>query len=304
MRPGDPGRDRLLAERAGLLDAGRADRRRGDDVPPAVDRRHDPAVEGAVRICLGHALLAQGRTRDGLAEMERAAQSPLLSGAEHAAAQARASFARLSLGDLDGAASAAGQASSAAAAAGDPFSASIAMTTLAMLAQFRGQFADALRISDDALRLASESLARQGRQYPVDLSRGYILMHLDRLEEARSALQAGRRTCEERGVRWPLPSFAVFLGFERFIAGEWDDALAELESSLELAGETGESYSVNLARIVMSLISFHRDDLSRAAARWRPLTGSWRAETLPTDSTGRRGRTPSCRRLPASPRGR
>ena len=266
MRPDDPGRDQLLAEQAGsLLLAGQI----ADAVAACrrlLDRRHDPAVEGAARICLGHALLAQGRTRDGLAEMERAAQSPLLSGAEHGAVQARASFARLSLGDLDGAASAAGQAVSAASAAGDPFSASIAMTTLAMLSQFRGQFADALRISDDALQLAGESLARQGRQYPVHLSRGYILVHLDRLEEARSTLQTGRRICEERGVRWPLPSFAVFLGFERFIAGQWDDALAELESSLELAEEAGEGYSVTLARIVMSLISFHRGDLSRAAA--------------------------------------
>ena len=91
-------------------------------------------------------------------------------------------------------------------------------------------------------------------------------MHLDRLEEARSTLHAGRRICEERGTRWPLPSFAVFLGFERFIAGEWDDALAELESSLALADEIGETYSVTLAHIVIALISFHRDDLSRAAA--------------------------------------
>lgn len=265
-RPDDPRRDRLLVEQAGhLMVAGRI----ADAVTACrllLDRRHDPAAEGAARICLGHALLAQGRTRDGLAEMERAAQSPLLTGAEHAAAQARASFARLSLGDLDGAASAASQAVSAASAAGDQYPASIATTTLAMLSQFRGQFADALRISDDALRLAADSLARQGRQYPVHLSRGYILMHLDRLEEARSTLQAGRRTCEERGVRWPLPSFAVFLGFERFLAGQWDDALAELESSLEMAEETGEGYSVTLGRILISLIGVHRDDLSRAAA--------------------------------------
>ena len=265
MRPDDPGRDQLIAEQAGqLMQAGRiadaeATCRR------LLDRRHDPAVEGAARICLGHALLAQGRIRDGLAELDRAAQSPLLTGAEQAAAQAQASFARLTLGDLDGAASAARQASSASAA-GDQYSASIAMTMLAMLSHYRGQFADALRISDDALRLAGESLTRQGRQYPVHIFRGYLLVHLDRLEEARSILQTGRRSYEERGVRWPLPSFGVYLGVERFIAGEWDDALAELESSLELAEEIGETYSVNYARIVMSLISFHRDDLSRAAA--------------------------------------
>jgi len=277
MRPDDPERDRLIAEQAGhqmlaghIADAETTCRR-------LLDRRHDPAVEGAARICLGHALLAQGRIRDGLAELERAAQSPLLTGTEQAAARAWAGFARWLLGDLDGAASAAGQASSAALTAGDQYSASIAMTTLAMVAQFRGRFADALRISDDALRLADESLTRQGRQHPVHIFRGYILIHLDRLEEARSTLQAGRRIREERGVRWPLPRFAVFLGFERFIAGQWDDALADLESSLELAEELGETYGVIPARIVMSLISFHRDDLNRAAAAveaaYRELAG-------------------------------
>ena len=53
---------------------------------------------------------------------------------------------------------------------------------------------------------------------------------------------------------------------ERFIAGEWDDAQAELESSLALADETGETYSVTLAPHLLALDSFHRDDLGRAAA--------------------------------------
>ena len=267
MRPGDPERDRL-SRRAGRPPA--AGRAVADAVAACrqlLGRRHDPAVEGAARICLGHALLAaQGRLRDGLAEMERAAGSPLLTEAEQATARAWAGFARLSLGDLDGAASAARQAVSAASAADDPYSASLAMNSLAMLSESRGQFADALRISDDALRLADESLARQGRQYPVHIARGDILVHLDRLEEARATLHAGRRISEERGVRWPLPSFGVYLGLERFFAGEWDDALAELESSLELAEETGATISVIVAQVVMALIGLHRDDLSRAAA--------------------------------------
>ncbi|HEU5386195.1 MAG TPA: BREX system ATP-binding domain-containing protein [Streptosporangiaceae bacterium] len=264
MQPGDPRRDRLLTEQARsvmlagrITDAETISRR-------LLDRRHDPAVEGAARMCLARALLAQGRHRDGLAEMERAAESPLLTEAEHAAARAFAGFARLSTGDLAGAAR---QASAVALAADDPFSASIAMSTLAMISESRGQLADALRSAYDALRLATDSLARHGRQYPVQVSCGYIMVEADRLEEARSTLHAGRRISEERGIRWPLPTFGVILGLERFVAGQWDDALAELESCLELAGELGEeNYTVNLAHAVMALVSFHRDDLNRAAA--------------------------------------
>jgi DNA-binding CsgD family transcriptional regulator/tetratricopeptide (TPR) repeat protein len=267
MRPDDPGRDQLLAERAGRLMLAGQIAEAAAVCRELLDRPHDPAVEGAARMSLGRALLAQGRLREGLAEMERAAQSPSLTKAEHAAARAYAGFALLSTGDLDGAASAAREASSAALAADDPFPASVAMSTLAMISESRGQFADALRSTEDALRLAADSLARHGHQYPVQASCGYILVELDRLEEARSALHAGRRISEKRGIRWPLPSLGIMLGFERFIAGQWDDALAELETSLELAAELGEeNYSVNLAHSMLALISFHRDDLNRAAA--------------------------------------
>ena len=57
----------------------------------------------------------------------------------------------------------------------------------------------------------------------------------------------------------------MYLGFARFIAGELDDAIAELEASLELAEETGEIYSRAHTYGLLALISFHRNELSRAA---------------------------------------
>ena len=82
MAPADPGRGRLLAERASsLLWAGRI-----TDAEATcrllLDRDLDPSLEGAVRICLGHVLLAGGQAREGLCELEQACQSPLLTGAE------------------------------------------------------------------------------------------------------------------------------------------------------------------------------------------------------------------------------
>src|SRR5215470_5350831 len=101
MAPGDAGRDRLLAEQASsLMWAGRI-----TDADTAcrllLGRDLDPSLEGTVRVCLGHALLSAGRARDSLCELERACQSPLLTAAERAEAQAWASFARLRLLDLD-----------------------------------------------------------------------------------------------------------------------------------------------------------------------------------------------------------
>jgi DNA-binding NarL/FixJ family response regulator len=51
---------------------------------------------------------------------------------------------------------------------------------------------------------------------------------------------------------------------ERFLAGEWDDAMAELEAALALTEETGERHSLVLTHSVASLIALHRGDLRHA----------------------------------------
>jgi DNA-binding CsgD family transcriptional regulator len=280
MDPADPGRDRLLAERASsLMLAGRT-----VDAAAAcrllLDRDHDRSVTGPVRICLGHVLLAQGRVRDALRELELAAESPVPTDAESAAALAWAGYARLWLGDLDSASAEAQEARVAAVSADDHLSTSVAMATLARVSEFHGHLQDALEVIDEAVRLADLSPGRLGHRYPVRVVRGHILIQFDRLDEARSVLGAGRQICEDLGVRWALPAYQVFLSFERYIAGEWDDAIAELEASLALAEEIGDVYSRGYANGVLSLISFHRNDLSRsreaATAAGRDLAG-WSA---------------------------
>ena len=263
-RPADPGRDGLLAERAGsLMLAGRI-----ADAEVAcrslLGRDHDPAMDGQARICLGHALLAQGRARDGLRELEKAADSSALTQREQAGALGWAGFAGFSLGDLAGAAATAERARSAAAGCGDHLTTSIAMTTLALIPESRGHLRGALQIIDDAVSLADQSPGRQGHRYPVHVARGRLLIELDRLDDARTSLETGRRISEELGVRWPLASYQAYLALVRFTAGEWDDAIAELEASFELAEETGETYRLILGHCVLSLIRLHRNDLRGA----------------------------------------
>jgi tetratricopeptide (TPR) repeat protein len=91
-------------------------------------------------------------------------------------------------------------------------------------------------------------------------------MDLDRLPEARSTLQTGRRISEELGVRWRLPFYQAVLAMERFLAGEWDDALVDLEEALTLTEETGERYSLVLSHAVKALIALHRGELRQAEA--------------------------------------
>ena len=270
MRPHDPGRDRLLAELAGSQIWTRVAEAEAT-CRALLDRGHDPAADGPARIVLGHALIGQGRTDEGLTELERAQQSPGLTGSERARAQAWAAMARLSLGDLTGAAAAAEHARSAAG--GDPLATSMAMLALADTAEWSGHLHAALEIIDDAVRLADESPARLGHRYPLQAARGHILMELDRFDDARQTLEAGRRAGEELGVRWHLNEYHDILALGRYLAGEWDDALAELEASAELAGQTGEAYTFILGQSVKALIEFHRNDLRGAAETTRTAAG-------------------------------
>ncbi|HYB18439.1 MAG TPA: BREX system ATP-binding domain-containing protein [Streptosporangiaceae bacterium] len=283
MAPGDPGRDGLLAERASSLTwAGRiADAEATCRL--LLGRDLDRSVEGTVRVCLGHVLLSGGRPREGLHELERACQSPVLTGAERAGALAWASMARLRLADLDGAAATAAQARSAAVSARDHFSTSVAMSSLVLVSELRGRLGDALQIIDDAVRLADDSPGRVGHRYPVHVPRGFVLVALDRLDEARSTIETGRRISEELGIRLPLVNYYVVCAFERFIAGRWDDAIDEIEAAAALASETGQGYSFNLGHGMLSLIMLHRNDL-RAA---RDAAGAGAGQPSGTDSRQR-----------------
>jgi DNA-binding CsgD family transcriptional regulator len=159
------------------------------------------------------------------------------------------------------------------------------MVSLAQVSELRGDLGDALRIIDDAVRLADGSPGRLGHRFPVHDFRAYILITLGRLDEANSSLETGMRISEELGTRWALAHYHAGRALERFLAGHWDDAVAEIETDTGLAGAPGESYHHLLVRRgVLSLIRLHRNDLpgarvahSRAQRGWPSLTPSEQA---------------------------
>jgi DNA-binding NarL/FixJ family response regulator len=172
-------------------------------------------------------------------------------------------MARLWLGDFDGAIGLADAARTMAP--NDPITTSLALSVVALARTMRGDLHGGLDLIDDAVRLADHSRGRQGHRCPVRLYQGIILLLLDQLAEARAALEAGRRGGEELGQRWPLPSYQFHLALVRFLEGDWDDAITDIEAGLDLADEVGERYGVVLAHSVTALIALHRDDLRAAA---------------------------------------
>lgn len=264
MTATDPRRELLLAERAdSLMLAGR--------VAEAVvacewllAHDHASTSDASARIRLGAALLVNGRPAQALAELDAVAGAPASSEAERARSLGVATTARLWLGDFDGAVTTAQQAYPAAVRAGDHRSATSALATESVVACMRGEMARAMTISDEALSLADDSPDRSGHGFPVYATRGWILLEVDQLEQARRALDRGRRLCDEVGVRWPLATYQAYLAVVRFTAGAWDDAVAELEAGIEFAEETGVTYALKPSHSALALIRLHRNDLPGA----------------------------------------
>ena len=67
------------------------------------------------------------------------------------------------------------------------------------------------------------------------------------------------------GGAWRPASFLMAYTVQRYLSGEWDDAVDDVDNSDELAGVTGEGYHLIITRGVQALMQFHRNDVEAAA---------------------------------------
>jgi DNA-binding CsgD family transcriptional regulator len=279
--PADPVRDRLLVEQAVSLMWSGSVLEAEQTCRQVLARGHDPAVESQLRQCLAQALLARGRSEAALAEAEAAAAAPGMAEPDRARLWAWASMGRISLGDLDGAARLVERVGTVAA---DDLARCISMATLATERHFRGHFDEAAELAQEAVRLADRSQGQAAHRFNVHFYLGVFLLDLDRLEEARDALQRGRLLSEELGAKWSLPIYQWASALARFVSGDWDDAAAECEACVELATDVGTRRGVLFSHSLASIIALHRNDLGAAgqaaAAAERELAETGRQSGL------------------------
>ena len=83
---------------------------------------------------------------------------------------------------------------------------------------------------------------------------------------AQAALGRARRLAAEREAAWLDPFLGFAAGGIAFAAGDWDDAVAELDSALEQAEETGTGW-ISLPVGFRSYIDAHRAQTGQARAR-------------------------------------
>jgi DNA-binding CsgD family transcriptional regulator len=260
----DPGRDRLIVGQAqAAMWAGKVSQAESL-CRSLLERPHDPSVDALASFFLGHCLLSSGRPLDGLQELDRAAHVTSATDSERAASLAWSSLALVWLGELDRSATVAEKARQAALAITDNVSASISMTMLCVVSRLRGHFQESLRISDDTLRLIEQGPEGTGHRYPAPAPRAWLLVELDRFDEARSVIDAGMWSSEQLGAVWHVPIYQMVRAFEHYSAGQWDEAVAEIEAMSEAAGGTGDVYGLVIGLSLLSVINLHRNDLGGA----------------------------------------
>jgi ATP/maltotriose-dependent transcriptional regulator MalT len=261
--PTDPERDELLAEHAiSLWWAGRFTE--AEEACRAIlDRDHDPKVNGQIRTCLINLLLGQGATTEALRQLKEMLTSSRLTDSERASAWALIAHAEASRGELGRADAAAKKAQEISDTVDDPVVGAFVLWRLSMVSQERAQLSQALILADEAVRRADHSPGRVAHRYPLHLNQARILLALGRFSEARTALQAGREVSQQVGVSWLGPSLDTTLAVERFLVGEWDDALAEAETAERLATGVDEGYNIAWRGGAVAMIALHRGDLPR-----------------------------------------
>lgn len=260
----DPDHDAVAAELAPLLlqtgRPGEAERVARE----VLARGPTAAIEVALRRALGEVLWAMGWLDPAVAELEAVALVPGASDRDRAGSLALAANIRLFVGDQQGACAQAQQAR--ALAPNDDFAVCLALQTLAVVADARGEVAEAVELAQQAVAIAARSRdLRVGHLHP-HFYLGMVLLDADRRDDALAALQLGRRLGEERGnVMW-LPLHHALLAQARAGSGELTDALAEAQAGLVLADEVGTRLHAAVLHGTAALIALQRGDIAAGEA--------------------------------------
>jgi DNA-binding CsgD family transcriptional regulator len=114
-----------------------------------------------------------------------------------------------------------------------------ALITLSVALRLQGHISEALLHADAACALAEASSSDELARLDPQQFRAMCLMDAGRLDDVAASVAAGRSSAEALGLAWNLPGYHYLEAHRRFLIGDWDDALAELEAGLVLDADVG-----------------------------------------------------------------
>lgn len=225
----------------------------------------DPATdaEGVLRLCLAESLLYQGRMADALAEAHTAASSPALSERDRARALGWIAVGAFYARDHERALAAAQRALASGKLAGHAGVVAKALVILGHLAGFQGDFLKMERLLGEAADVAQRDGTPEAYEAMPQLDHATALADCDRFEDAVRAIAAGRRTYGRLGLEQAMAMSSNYAGYALFVAGEWDDALAEWQTADALGEELGSGWQAD-SLAACAVIAARRGELEDA----------------------------------------
>ena len=263
LEPTDPARDSIAAELVDILAwSGRvhdAEAKARELLIPGLSAD----VEHRLRVTMAEVLLARGRAGDALQEMEALTAGLGEDDPQRARLLAFAAWTRLFAGDIQGAVVREQEVLDAAEREGDEGARSVALCGLCIASHLLGDVRRAVDLGREAIRRAEIDPTHHLDRYPARLFLGSALQDCDQMVEADRVLREGIRRSEELGLAVHMPFYHARLGALRFVTGEWDDAVAELEAAIQ-AGEEQQWGALILPRSLLALVAIHRNQLLAA----------------------------------------
>jgi DNA-binding CsgD family transcriptional regulator len=214
-----------------------------------------------------------GQPAESLATLDRALDSPGISGRQRARLLVLAARTHSNHGDLEKAGQVATTALQAATEASDPWAIAWALHVLTIVTTMQGRPADALPLFDRAIAVTEGYPALTDLRLLLQINKTVSLAALDRYEEAFAAGRQGQRLARQLGAVVRVAQAQSALGQLSFDTGRWDDAMALVET---LAGPEHGAACSDLG--IAAVICFHRGDL--AAARRHLAAAAPRAERI------------------------
>lgn len=220
-------------------------------------------ADDVVREATVYRHLRRGRMDLFRAELERLHAVPL---DDHGRAwvESRLLIARVYTGDADAAARLADDVERHSREAPDERLRAYCLTVLTVLHCAQGDVPSALHVGEQAIALHSRLLGNVALVY-LFVALAYV--DGDRFDDALIAIQDGLREDMEEGDTSSLAVQHWLLSFVRYTAGQWDEALTEAETGLDLFDEGGQtSTGIMFGFGVLARVALHRDDLTAAEA--------------------------------------
>ncbi|NJN54976.1 MAG: tetratricopeptide repeat protein [Anaerolineae bacterium] len=147
---------------------------------------------------------------------------------------------------------------------GDTYNLAVADNNLGGIALKRGQFDSALLFYEEGLKLAQQIGSSAWLVGGFHMNLGYTYVNLEKVEDARSHLQASQSYFEQAKSREFLPELLRHQAEASFLADELDLAQSQIENSLKVAQELETHGEEAISRGVQGRIAYARGDLLAA----------------------------------------